>query len=642
MCGIAGIWEWNHPANIQEEAVRQMGNAIVHRGPDDEGVWVDSVSGVGLAHRRLSIVDLSQAGHQPMSSHCGNWVIAFNGEIYNHKDIKLKLEAIRSRRWNGHSDTEVLLEAIAELGIDEALRLAVGMFAFALWDKQSQELYIVRDRIGEKPLYYFDREDKFIFGSELSCIEAVVDLNELSVNRFSLSQLIRKGFISAPNSIYTQVYKLSPGSYIKVSKGTSQEVKYWQISELVGHQNNATYEENLAELEELISQSIGGQMLADVSVGAFLSGGVDSSTVVALMQKQSKKPIKTYSIGFRDAAFNEAEFAAKIAQNLGTEHAELYVSQEDLLEAVSEIPNVFSEPFGDSSQLPMLLVAKMAKEHVTVCLSGDGGDELFSGYRRYGLTLQAWHKLNKLPLSVRKAGKVFFRAIPTRLLNSFGSLMNQPMLGDKLKKAAEIIDIADFSEFYRSYLMASYRGADDLVIGGDQGDHDVFSSGALKTQIKHQDLMTTYDLLDYLPDDILCKVDRCAMGVSLEGRIPLLDHRIVEHALKMPHEQKVKGNVSKSPLRDILYKYVPRDLIERPKKGFAVPLAGWLRNELKPWAESLLDLSEIEAEGFFDAELVETLWSEHQSGARNWSGVLWNVLMFQQWLESRKKHKAGL
>lgn len=639
MCGIAGIWEKANPSKVNEESLIRMGQAMIHRGPDDEGVWLDNDAGVGLVHRRLSIVDLSSAGHQPMESDCGKWVIVFNGEIYNHQKIKAHLSQIKDIKWRGHSDTEVLLAAISTLGLNEALRLSVGMFAFAAWNRDSSELYVARDRIGEKPLYFLSRPERFVFASELSCIEAVSSDERLTIDRDALSQLVRVGYISAPASIYEQVKKLMPGQYLKVGKGeVVSSTQYWSIEEVLEKpRSKATYEDSVDELESLLSQSIKEQMLADVTVGAFLSGGVDSSTIAALMQIHSQKPIKTFSIGFHDESYNEAEFAAKVAEHLGTEHTELYVSEKELLETVEELPRVFSEPFGDSSQLPMYLVSKMAKEHVTVCLSGDGGDELFSGYRRYELSLRAWQKLNSTPALLKKLASVAVDVMPVGLLNSAGRLIKRPMLGDKLKKGSALISSRDFEDFYRNYLMASYKNCEKLVLNGSDGLSALQCSQSVRSSLSKHDLMTTLDLLDYLPNDILCKVDRCAMGVSLEGRIPLLDHRVIDFALRTTQEIKFKDKVTKSPLRDVLYRHVPRDLIERPKKGFAVPLDKWLRRELKPWAENLLDYTQMERDSYFDTDKVRTLWSEHSSGTRNWSQVLWNILMFQAWLEKRRK-----
>ena len=616
-----------------------MGSKIINRGPDDEGVWINTKATLGLVHRRLAVVDLSSAGHQPMVSESERWVIAFNGEIYNHLSIRKDIESQGAIQWNGHSDTETLLASIEIFGLNETLKRSVGMFAFALWDNHEEVLYLARDRMGEKPLYYGQINGQLLFGSELTCIEAIHNHGSLSVDRKALSQLIRQGFIGAPLSIYNEVKKLEPGNFISFSNTGSHIESYWSVNNVIRDNPILDLSEDAAitQLEVLIKQSLTEQMLADVPLGAFLSGGVDSSVIVSLMQDLSDKPIKTYSIGFTNEKYNEAVYAAEVAKHLGTEHTELYISEKDILETVNILSDVSSEPFGDSSQLPMYLVCKMAKRHVTVCLSGDGGDELFWGYSRYQQTLKAWSKLSGIKDFTKEALKIIEKKLPIRVLNKIGSLLiDQKYLGDKLAKALELLNIDEYILFYQSFLMANYREVESLVIHGDQGISEILLDFEVMKGLAKEDLMSSIDMVTYLPDDILCKVDRAAMGVSLEGRIPLLDHRIVEFALKLPNEIKYFNKQTKYPLREVLFKYVPKQLIERPKKGFSVPLDDWLRNELKNWAEKLLSYKKLNHDGYLNPDQVTLMWNEHLTGKRNWSAVLWNILMFQAWLEKRR------
>lgn len=638
MCGFAGLFSPNGTVSVNRKLIEKMNEPIIRRGPDDFGVWLDSEAGVGFGHRRLSIIDTSNAGHQPMASKDGRYQIAFNGEIYNFNEMRKSLDKEKSIGWLGHSDTEVLVEYISQFGLDKALDTAVGMFAIALWDTEEQEMYLVRDRVGEKPLYFGVLEGTLYFGSEISCIENVSPA-ELVIDRNSLSQLVRQGYICAPSSIYQSVSKVMPGEVIRFDSGLEKSSDfYWSIRNEL-EKEKPTYqsdEEVVAEFECLLSQSLEGQMLADVPLGSFLSGGVDSSTVVALMQKHSKSPVRTFSIGFTNPKYDEAKFARKIAEHLGTDHHELYLNEEDLLKAVKDIPNVFSEPFGDSSQLPTYLVSKMAREHVTVCLSGDGGDELFWGYSRYQRTLSAWKRLSGMSSITKCALENAQRCLPIGVLNKLGKVaVDDPFLGDRFDKALSLLSHSEFITFYRDFLMSSYRNIGDIVIDGSDGLSMIPDLELIEKSRSKNEVMSLVDMLTYLPDDILCKVDRCAMGNSLEGRIPLLDHRLIEFAIGLPEQFKTKES-SKWIMRQVLYKYVPVELIERPKKGFSVPLGEWLKNELKGWAESLLSPASIERQGYFSPSVIAKLWEEHLSGKRNWSNVLWNILMFQQWLDKRQ------
>lgn len=637
MCGFAGLYSPFDLNMVSEEKIKLMIDPITRRGPDDFGIWFENNSGIGLGHRRLSIIDTSAAGHQPMQSQDARYQIAFNGEIYNFIELRREIESLKDIKWFGHSDTEILMEYISYFGIEIALKKVVGMFAFALWDSHTKSVTIARDRLGEKPLYYFSSGNSLYFGSELSCIEAVVDA-PLAVDKEALAQLVRHGYIIAPSTIYSDVSKVLPGESIKFSSTLEESHnQYWCVSEVL-QKPELTFDSDIQaveSLEKLLIESLNGQIVADVPLGAFLSGGVDSSTVVAIMQSITKSPVKTFSIGFKDSRYDEAIFARDIAKHLGTDHHELYIDDSDLLNVVNDIPNVFSEPFADSSQLPMFLVSKLAKQHVSVCLSGDGGDELFWGYSRYQKTLDAWSRLTGLSMFSKSAIQLLAKLLPIKATNILGNLTTKDsMLGDRINKALDLLEHTEFISFYRDFLMSSYRDIDSLVIGGGDGLSNKYLNSEQNKYRNLNEHMAVFDINTYLPDDILCKVDRCAMSHSLEGRIPLLDYRLVEFALRLPSSLKNRDS-SKWLLRNVLFKYVPQSLIERPKKGFSVPLDKWLRGPLKNWAANLLSNEKIAVQGFFDVNIVNRLWNEHQSGSRNWSAVLWNILMFQQWLESR-------
>lgn len=638
MCGFAGIYSPSLQ-KVSDGLILDLISPITRRGPDSAGVWSAPEHGIGLGHRRLSILDLSDAGHQPMFSHNKRYVIAFNGEIYNFGELKASLDKEFNILWKGHSDTEILVEYISHFGLSAALKEIVGMFAFALWDSFSKKLSLVRDRIGEKPLYYRISDGAVLFGSELSCIEKGAQ-SELFVDRQALSQLVRQGYICAPLSIYDGVFKVKPGECVTFDVTLHQNVeRFWCLNDVAGESKSEfiSDDELLGELEDLLSDSVKGQMLSDVPIGAFLSGGVDSSLISALMQKYSAQPIKTFSIGFDDPMYDEANFSRKVANHLGTEHHELYISAKEILTAVTEIQKMFSEPFGDSSQLPTYLVCKLAAEHVSVCLSGDGGDELFWGYSRYELTLKTWERLTGMSFCSKKALSKLHAFLPVSVLNLVGKIaLRDPYFGDKVDKILTLLSVDEFTVFYSNFLMSSYREIEAIVIDGASGLPDTNVADAELNKLSKKEWMSIADIKGYLPDDILCKVDRCAMYNSLEARIPMLDHRVVEFAIRLPNEYKNRLS-SKWPLRELLYKYVPKELIERPKKGFSVPLDIWLRRELKDWAEGLLEVSIVKQQGFFDHNKIGDLWREHQSGERNWSGVLWNILMFQQWLENRSK-----
>ena len=646
MCGFSGFLHSNHFPEHPLELLRAMGLAIRHRGPDDGGEWWDAESGIGLSHRRLSILDLSPAGHQPMASACGRFVIAFNGEIYNHLELR---NALGISDWRGHSDTETLLAACAAWSIEATLKKCIGMFAFALWDKHTQSLTLARDRLGEKPLYYGWQGNSFLFGSELKALKAHPAF-KAGINRDALSLLMRTNYIPAPYSIWQGIHKLPPGCWLTVStdQREPQINTYWSGKDCVEagiatpFTGSAT--EAVSALEDLLMSAIGQQMVADVPLGAFLSGGVDSSAVVALMQAQSNRPVKTFAIGFHEAIYNEAHHAKAVAGHLKTEHTELYVTAQDTLDVIPKLPSMYDEPFSDSSQIPTFLVSQMARQHVTVSLSGDAGDELFCGYNRYLQTHQLWGKISRLPLSVRQAAAYSITRLSPDTWNRLASPLMKLAperfkhlnIGDKLHKGSGVLAFQTIDELYLE-LISHWKHPAQVILGATEPPTLLTAPSLQPNTPTDIERMMALDMLTYLTDDILTKVDRAAMAVSLETRVPFLDHRVVEFAWRLPLEYKLRDGVGKWILRQVLYKHVPKALIERPKMGFGVPIDVWLRGSLNDWAESLINEQRLREEGFFNPQLVRTLWHEHLSGHRNWSYYLWGVLIFQAWLEEQKK-----
>lgn len=653
MCGLTGFFQLRAlGAEVHTETVRRMADRLLHRGPDDEGVWVDEVAGIALAHRRLSILDLSPAGHQPMASASGRYVIAFNGEIYNHLDMRSALDKAGAGEtalinWRGHSDTETLLAGFDAWGIRGTIERCVGMFAFAVWDRKERVLTLGRDRLGEKPLYYGRQGTSFIFGSELKALKAHPSF-QADIDRDALSLFMRHNYIPAPHSIYQGIYKLQPGHFLTVSADRHEPVidAYWSLCDVAesGCRNplDGSAQDVTDELERLLKSAVRQQMMADVPLGAFLSGGIDSSTVVALMQAQSDRPVKTFTIGFNEEGYNEAVHAKAVAHHLGTEHTELYVTPQQALDVIPKLPNLYCEPFADSSEIPTFLVSQLAKQHVTVSLSGDAGDELFSGYNRYVLGQKLWGKLSRVPVGLRAVAASGIRALSPGTWNSILSpfqalppnssrLIN---IGDKLHKGAGVLAARRIDDLYLGLL--THWNPEEIVVDGREPATCLNGRTPTLSGLDELQRMMALDAMTYLPDDILVKVDRAAMGVSLESRVPFLDHRVVEFAWRIPQSMKLRNGVGKWILREVLYRHVPKELIERPKMGFGVPIDVWLRGPLKDWAEALLDEGRLRREGFFNPSPIRTKWAEHLSGKRNWQYLLWDVLMFQAWLESQR------
>ena len=650
MCGIAGFVGGKWAGREQIAAtLAQMNRSIAHRGPDHSSSWQDDSARVALAHRRLAIIDLSAAGNQPMTSPSGRYVIVYNGEIYNHQAIRAELaEAGFAHNWKGHSDTETLLAAIEQWGVRGALDRSTGMFAFALWDRAERTLTLARDRLGEKPLYYGRQEPggPFLFGSELKAL-AVHPQFRADIDREAVTLLLRYNNIPAPFSIYRGISKLPPGTFLTLREGAAEPVieEYWSGAAAaeagVADPLDLSDDEAVDALEEQLKSAIAQQMMADVPLGAFLSGGVDSSTVVALMQSLSSRPVKTFTIGFHEAGFNEAEHAKAVARHLGTEHTELYVTPAEARAVIPKLPHIYDEPFADASQIPTHLVSALAREHVTVSLSGDGGDELFGGYNRYLLTSQLWNRISAIPKPLRAAAARAMTVVPasawTRFGDAAGGLLPKVAqvnrLGDKVHKGAPLLGSASVSDLYGG-MVSLWRDPASIVIGASEPPSQATGLGPALHGLSGIERMMAMDMLGYLPNDILVKVDRAAMAVSLETRVPLLDHHVVEFAWRLPFGIKIRNAETKWTLRQLLYRYVPRELIERPKMGFGVPIGEWLRGPLRAWAEALLDERRLRDEGYLRPEPIRQMWHAHLRGSVDEQYRLWAVLMFQSWLEA--------
>jgi asparagine synthase (glutamine-hydrolysing) len=692
MCGIAGIFspELAHSQDSLSETVRSMAFAIRHRGPDDAGAWVDAPAGLALGHARLAILDLSAAGHQPMVGASGRYVIAFNGEIYNHLELRAELEKLGSVTfrhgeidgsgalpghvsadplikdmrpvWRGHSDTETLLAAVERWGLEHTLQKCVGMFALALWDREQRHLTLARDRFGEKPLYYGwvgNREGEggvlghpraLVFGSELKALRAHPSFNN-PISRPALAQYLRFTHVPAPLSIYEGIYKLPPGTWLRVDAEFAYEpplqaidgpVPYWTLADVVRRGARAQIKDEVEAVEGLhnqLSEAVRLQSISDVPLGAFLSGGVDSSTIVALMQAQSSRPIQTFTVGFEEAGFDESTYAEAVAKHLGTDHHALLVTARETRDVIPQLPEMYDEPFADSSQIPTHLVCRAARQNVTVALSGDAGDELFGGYNRYSWGSRIWNKVGWIPSEQRQWLGAAVQGVSVATWDALGQIIGKDRVGDRAHKlASRLLSARNLDDVYWS-LVTEWPGGDSLVKGLTHREY-LDETTALRSEppeelVDAAERMMFRDALTYFPDDILCKVDRAAMSVSLETRVPFLDHRIAELAWCLPLNMKIRGGESKWLLRQVLYQYVPRPLIERPKAGFGIPVGQWLRGPLRDWAEALLDEARILREGFFHPAPIRKAWTEHLSAQRDWTPRLWAVLMFQAWLEKQ-------
>ena len=647
MCGLTGYYDTS--AQHFHDAILSMNAAISHRGPDDTGVWRSEADGIVFGHQRLSIIDISKAGHQPMPSGTGRYVMVYNGEIYNHLQIRQQLGD--TTNFKGNSDTETILAAFDAWGVEDTLQKLKGMFAIALFDKQTGDLILMRDRLGEKPLYYGwqgqGTDAIFLFGSELKALKAHPKF-EGDINRNAITLLLRHNAIPAPHSIYKGICKLPAGHILRLTKQDrqSQTIQspqpYWQLSEIATRGASQTWkgtaQEAIDALEAKLLKSVKAQMLSDVPLGAFLSGGIDSSTIVALMQAQSQSPIKTFTIGFDDKEYDEAQHAKAIAKHLGTAHTDYYVSPEEAMNVIPQLPTIYDEPFSDSSQIPTFLVSRLAREKVAVSLSGDGGDELFCGYNRYKM-LSVWQKAQRLPDPLRKMASAILSAgtndITARAAQFIPYLKGQTDFQSKIKKASYLFKAQSADDLYQHFVSHWHHPA-SIVIGAEEPATYLTANRPDLSSLSDVETMMVLDMLTYMPDDILVKLDRAAMSVSLESRVPFLDHELVEFAWHLPQDLKLRDGQTKWILRQILHKYVPQSLMDRPKKGFAVPIDSWLRGPLRDWAEALLDETLLKQQGYFDPAPIREKWDAHLSGKQNWQFDLWDILMFQSWLEANQ------
>lgn len=647
MCGIVGLAFWRSSERDRVVTGRRMLDTLVHRGPDGGAVWSDDIHPVLLGHRRLSIIDLSEQGSQPMLSASGRYVVVFNGEIYNYPALREELELANcAPSWRGHSDTEVLLACVEAWGFEATLQKLVGMFAIGLWDRKTATLSLARDRLGEKPLYYGAVDGCFTFSSELKAMRAIA-LRGLDIDRSALAQFMRFGYIPAPYSIYQSIRKLQPGHFVTVS-GASDDVSeptpYWRLGSqsvlsLRAQLSQCDDQELIDMLHDRLCRAVAGQMVSDVPLGAFLSGGVDSSTVVSLMQSQSGRRIRTFTIGFDDRKLNEAPYARAVAECLGTEHNELFVTASDAKNVIPLLPMIYDEPFADSSQIPTALISRLTRSHVTVALTGDGADEVFAGYPRYQLTAKLWQQVGRYPILARQVASISLGNVSDQgwdgLLRCLPPNMRRQFNGRRMSLLMKLVPSKSLSEMYVR-LMSRWQPEDELVIGVSAYDAPPQNWRNGQSDI---DSMRYWDICHYLPDDLMVKVDRAAMAASLETRAPMLDHRVVELAEALPERMLVRNGVGKWALRHVLDRYVPRNLIDRPKAGFEVPLADWLRGPLNSWARALLDPQKIRSEGYLNARRIEEIWQQHQKKLYDHSLHLWNVLMFEAWLDVNCRHE---
>ncbi len=645
MCGFVGFFDPNKslPAAQMRDIALKMAATLESRGPDDEGSWVDAEAGIALGHRRLSIIDLSQAGHQPMVSGGGRFVIAYNGEVYNFVELRRELEN-KGGAFRGGSDTEVVLAAVEAWGVEAAVKRLIGMFSFAVWDRKCRSITLVRDRLGIKPLYWGWSGEVLFFGSQPGAFSRHPAWTP-EIDREALAAYLRHSYVPGPRSIFRSVEKLEPGCLVEIGSDRAvRRRRYWDLRAIArdGVRDRSTMSDSEAveSLEQLLRDAVKRRMVADVPLGVFLSGGIDSSTVAALMQAQSDRPVKSFSIGFHEDGYNEAEHAKAVARHLGTDHTELYVESGHALEALQAMARYYDEPFADSSQIPTFLVSEMTRRHVTVALSGDGGDELFAGYNRYFWSDSLWRRFLRWPAPARALGAGMIRALsPAKWDRVFGMLPSRvrpPQAGDKMYKLADVLSIEGREALYRR-LVSQWEDPNEVIRGAHEPKGILWDSTVRDDVPDFIERMQFLDAVTYLPDDILTKVDRASMAVSLEVRVPLLDHRVVEFAWRLPKAMKIRDGKGKWLLRQVLYKYVPQELVDRPKMGFGIPIDRWLRGELRDWAEDLLSEDRLAREGFFDPAPIRARWAEHLSGRRNWHYPLWTVLMFQSWHETWRR-----
>lgn len=633
MCGIAGLFDFNHHlsgADMRQQ-VAAMAETLLHRGPDQGGLWEDEAAGIALGHRRLSIQDLSPAGAQPMGSSDGRFVIVYNGEGYNAAELRADLAA-GGTAFRGHSDTEVLVEGFAAWGVEETIKRFNGMFAFAAWDRRERQLILGRDRLGIKPLYWSIRDGRAAFASELKALRADTGWNP-DLNHDAVAAFLRHNYIPAPHTIYRDVFKLEPGHLLTVAAdGTCHDQAYWSARRAALTDTiNIGEAEAINRLETLLADAVQRQMVSDVPLGAFLSGGIDSSVVVALMRAGGAK-VRTFSIGFAESEYDESHHAAEVARHLGTDHTELRFSERHLLDLVPRMAQVYDEPFSDSSQLPTLLLSQLARQHLTVALTGDGGDEVFAGYNRYfwGRKLR---RLTAVPMALRSLAARALTAVPTwawdRAFDLLPPHRRPPQPGDKLHKLATVLTLNDMGLYRR--LVSHWEQPNQIVRSGSEPDGPLWDESWQRDFPNPVARMQALDTVTYLPDDILVKVDRASMAASLETRVPLLDHRVLEFAWTLPRPLLVRNGGGKWLLRQVLHRHVPPPLVDRPKMGFGIPIGQWLKGPLRPWAEDLLDPSRMEEAGVLYPAPIQRCWREHLSGQRNWQYPLWDVLMLEAW-----------